>query len=167
MQDEVRLHHRQTLHESPLLNRLEGAWPHDLHQSLVEIRHWDMTAIAGLDCCRSNAKHFTYCQVPNLATRIATTSSGAGSAYAQSRAVSLDMAQTLAMVALLGYSMSEWFASIYPRVSNSLLSVVRGCGQPFDSWPFTVVRNSPSENWSSSSQSRKYELTGLFAWTCY
>ena len=39
-----------------------------------------------------------------LATRIATTTSGAGTTYAQSRAVRLDMPKALTMVALLSFT---------------------------------------------------------------
>ena len=76
-----------------------------------------------------------------LATSVATAA-GAGSTYAQRRAISLDMAKTLTVVTLLrcGRLVSvplpnpEW-----PGCSSIcgvyILSVVRGSGHPFDSCP--------------------------------
>lgn len=74
-----------------------------------------------------------------LATRVADTAS-TGAAKAQCRAVGLNMAYTLTMVTLLAYgkngSVTESGHVVeYHRADGSLPSVVRGCGQPLDSWP--------------------------------
>ena len=66
-------------------------------------------------------------------TTAVAASAGAGSAKAQRRAVGLDVAETLAVVALLGWrGVSEVEAE---DTMYDVLSVVRGWGHPLDSWP--------------------------------
>jgi hypothetical protein len=77
----------------------------------------------------------TNSKMTQLSTGIAS-SPRLSPAQAQSRAISLNMAKSLAVVTLLSYSIL--LASRYQAFNNLLtgiLSVVRGCGQPLDSWP--------------------------------
>lgn len=53
----------------------------------------------------------------------------------QGGAVSLDVAETLAVVALLGWMLSASWNGGRFILSDRLLSVVRGRGQALDSWP--------------------------------
>jgi hypothetical protein len=68
-----------------------------------------------------------------LATGVAAAAS-TGAAQTKGRTVSLHMAEALAVVALLGWRERQredidiWW-------QRGILSVVRGCGQPLDSWP--------------------------------
>jgi hypothetical protein len=80
-------------------------------------------------------------QVASKTARVAA-SAGAGSAQAQSRAVSLDVSESLAVVALLrcpfvspGFLVRRIAGARGRMGSSHVLSVVRGCGHPFDSWP--------------------------------
>ena len=57
-------------------------------------------------------KSWTYGKVTRLAARVAT-SIGRAAAQAQSRAVSLDMAETLAVVALLSWIHRQYSPPVY------------------------------------------------------
>jgi len=52
----------------------------------------------------------------------------------------LDVAETLAMITLLGYASVNVRAVEGVPLFVDSLSVVRGCGHPFDSCPVTGVR---------------------------
>ena len=79
-----------------------------------------------------------------LAASVAAASSPC-STYAQRRAISLHMAETLAVIALFGCcwlsaSVAKCRASEARIVWGHVLSVVRGSGQPLDSCPKPSVR---------------------------
>jgi len=46
-------------------------------------------------------------------------------------------------IAWLQDSVNLLFSRLYERVCGSLLSVVRGCGQPLDSWPRMGISDTP------------------------
>ena len=62
-----------------------------------------------------------------LATRIAASSSGASTTYAQCRTISLDMAKTLAVITLLGYSKVSPPCRISARCSRVLFAYCQSC----------------------------------------
>lgn len=67
----------------------------------------------------------TYGKVTRLATRVAAAVGGT-TADAEGRAVGLNVAEALAVVALLGYTYCKRLSSITRCVDHSLLSVVLG-----------------------------------------
>lgn len=67
----------------------------------------------------------TYGKVTGLAARVAAAVGGS-TADAEGRAVSLNVAEALAVVALLGYTYCKRLSSITRSVNYSLLSVVLG-----------------------------------------
>ena len=76
----------------------------------------------------------TYSKVTRASAGIAVTASTA--AQAEGRAVRLDVAKALTVVALLGCRSAckqVFYVILIERLN--VLSVVRGIGQPFDSWP--------------------------------
>jgi hypothetical protein len=69
-------------------------------------------------------------------TAAVAAAAGAGTAQAQSGAVGLDVAEALAVVALLGFKESVTCGvGGQHNGSGDVLSVVRGWGHPLDSWP--------------------------------
>jgi len=48
-------------------------------------------------------------------------------------------------IASLHFSVNVWFAGRREPICGSLLSVVRGCGQPLDSWPDMDMSDMPVE----------------------
>jgi hypothetical protein len=72
-----------------------------------------------------------------VARLVAGVAAAGAAGQAQRRAVSLHMADALAVVALLGCGQSEG-AGLYD--ARDVLSVVRGCGQALLSWPRVDVR---------------------------
>jgi hypothetical protein len=102
-------------------------------------------------------------QMAGEAARVAAAA-GAAAREPQGRAVSLDVPETLAVVALLRClsvsSLASWWIARRPWRSDSsigrggrcdVLSVVRGCGHPFDSWPGCLPMSSQR---TSKSQQR-------------
>lgn len=67
----------------------------------------------------------TYGEVAGLTARVAAAI-GSAAADAEGRAISLDVAEALAVVALLGYSKCEWTSLSVYLCCGSLLSVVLG-----------------------------------------
>ena len=68
-----------------------------------------------------------YSQMSWLATRVAASSSGTSAAYAQCRAISLDVAKTLAMITLLGYSNISQSCRISGQCSKTLVAYCQSC----------------------------------------
>lgn len=69
---------------------------------------------------------------------VVATAAGSTAVQTKGRAVSLNMTQSLAVVALLGWGRNKNQSSPVYSIGytlGSLLSVVRGCGQALDSCP--------------------------------
>ena len=97
------------------------------------------TETSSIAATRRTASSTTHSRVGAVAGKMASdtaavaASAGAGSTQTQSWAVSLDVSETLAVVALLGWrGVSEVEAE---DTMYDVLSVVRGWGHPLDSWP--------------------------------
>ena len=117
--------------------------------------------------CMGRSSYQTYSKMARLATSVATAT-GAGSTYAQRRAVSLDVAKTLAVVALLRccrLSVVPVPDSPEPRavvyLGEHVLSVVRGSGHPFDSCP-----EPPSGHYSGQIAGNQFGTVGSYVPGC-
>ena len=75
----------------------------------------------------------TYGKVAGLAAVV--TAAVGTTIQAQGRAVSLDVTEALAVIALLGWMVLAIGDGKMLILSDRLLSVVRGRGQALDSWP--------------------------------
>lgn len=94
----------------------------------------------------------TYSEMTRLVAVVAAATRGTA-VQAQGRTVSLDMAQSLAVVALLGYMYSQYPVQRQIVTSFYVLSVVRGRGQALDSCPARVhiIIRSPAGDISKTS----------------